>query len=111
MLLHCCNGTAACTRSNCAFAHSIDEVVLTNKPSALRVCPPVLYPAPEYGLHLTNFFGFIGHDGNLPGFSTSWLMIPLATSRSSCLRSDGHCEAPADTIVKLIIQELDLLSQ
>jgi len=25
--------------------------------------------------------------------------------------SDVHCEAPADTIVKLIIQELDLLAQ
>jgi D-alanyl-D-alanine carboxypeptidase len=27
-------------------------------------------PAPTYGLHITNFFGFIGHDENLPGFSS-----------------------------------------
>ena len=71
-------------------------------------------PAPEYGLHITNFFGFIGHDGNLPGFSSFMAYDPTRDITIVVLAnvySDVHCEAPADTIVKLIIQELDLLAQ
>jgi len=35
------------------------RVLLKHEPSALRGVPTG-FPAPEYGLHLTNFFGFIG---------------------------------------------------
>jgi len=71
-------------------------------------------PAPGYGLHITNFFGFIGHDGNLPGFSS---FMAYDSTRDITIvvlanvYSDAHCEAPADTIVKLIFRELGLLSQ
>jgi D-alanyl-D-alanine carboxypeptidase len=76
--------------------------------------PTGLPPAPEYGLHITNFFGFIDHDGNLPGFSSFMAYDPtrdITIVVLANLYSDAHCEAPADTIVKLIIQELHLLSQ
>ena len=65
-------------------------------------------------MHITNFFGFIGHDGNLPGFSSFMAYDPTRDITIVVLAnvySDVHCEAPADTIVKLIIQELDLLAQ
>ena len=71
-------------------------------------------PAPDYGLHITNFFGFIGHDGNLPGFSSFMAYDPTRDITIVVLANvypDGHCDAPADTIVKLIFQELDLLAR
>jgi D-alanyl-D-alanine carboxypeptidase len=71
-------------------------------------------PAPDYGLHITNFFGFIGHDGNVPGFSSFMAYEPIRDITIVVLANvypDGHCDAPADTIVKLIFQELDLLAR
>src|SRR5689334_10602663 len=69
-------------------------------------------PAPDYGLHITNFFGFIGHDGNLPGFSSFMAYDPTRDITIVVLANvypDADCEAPADTIVKLLFQELNLL--
>jgi D-alanyl-D-alanine carboxypeptidase len=73
------------------------------------VGPP---PAPEYGLHITNFFGLIGHDGNLPGFSSFIAHDPARDVTLVVLANvytDAHCGGPADSIVMLIIQELGLL--
>jgi D-alanyl-D-alanine carboxypeptidase len=73
------------------------------------VGPP---PAPEYGLHITNFFGLIGHDGNLPGFSSFIAHDPARDITIVVLANvytDAHCGGPTDSIVMLLIQELGLL--
>jgi D-alanyl-D-alanine carboxypeptidase len=75
------------------------------------VGPP---PSPEYGLHITNFFGLIGHDGNLPGFSSFMAYDPARDTTIVVLANlytDVQCGGPADSIVKLIIRELNLLGQ
>jgi len=52
--------------------------------------------------------------GNLPGFSSFMAYDPTRDITIVVLANvypDADCEGPADTIVKLIIQELDLLAQ
>lgn len=67
--------------------------------------------AAGYGLAMADFFGVLGHDGNLPGFSTfvgyqpekKATIIALAN-----LYSDKKCGAPTDEIVKLLGKKLGL---
>jgi D-alanyl-D-alanine carboxypeptidase len=69
-------------------------------------------PAPQYGLHITNFFGMIGHDGALPGFQSFMAYLPSRDATIVVLANvfpDAQCGSPADSIVKVIIQELGLL--
>jgi D-alanyl-D-alanine carboxypeptidase len=68
-------------------------------------------PSPEvnYGLGVADFAGFIGHDGQIPGYNSFMGYNPETGATIIVLTNlytapDGN--APATEITKLIIQEL-----
>ena len=66
---------------------------------------------PRYGLHITNFAGIIGHDGDLPGFQSFMGYVPARDATIVVLANvypDLDCRGPADEIVKLIAGRLKL---
>jgi D-alanyl-D-alanine carboxypeptidase len=69
--------------------------------------------APGYGLNIANYAGLIGHDGNLPGFSSFMGYIPGKDATIVLLANlypDNTCKGPTDEIVKLIGKKLRLFS-
>ena len=68
---------------------------------------------PLYGLHITNFFGVIGHDGALPGFSSFVGYVPAKRATLIVLTNlypAVSCEGPADEIAKILGGKLGLFT-
>jgi D-alanyl-D-alanine carboxypeptidase len=79
----------------------------------LRWIPTGPGSAPGYGLHITNFFGIIGHDGALPGFQSFVGYAPAHDATIVVLANvypDVDCGGPADEITRVIATELGLFS-
>ncbi len=67
--------------------------------------------APGYGLNIANYAGFIGHDGNLPGFSSFIGYLPGKDATIVLLANlypDNTCKRPTDDLAKLIGRKLGL---
>jgi D-alanyl-D-alanine carboxypeptidase len=68
---------------------------------------------PRYGLHVTDFFGIIGHDGALPGFQSFMGYVPDKRATLVILTNvypDLHCGGPADELAKLVGGQLGLFT-
>jgi D-alanyl-D-alanine carboxypeptidase len=80
----------------------------TQRERLTYVSPPPS-PGANYGLAIADFAGFIGHDGQLPGYNTFMGFNPETGATIIVLTNlytapDGN--APATEIAKLIIKEL-----
>jgi D-alanyl-D-alanine carboxypeptidase len=69
-------------------------------------------PAPQYGLHITNFAGILGHDGALPGYQSFMGYVPSMDATLVVLTNvfpDLTCNGPADVIARRIAALLQLI--
>jgi len=74
------------------------------------ICAPIWFGKPQcYGLGLSDFGGFLGHNGAIAGF-TSWLGYQPQTGATIIVLANLHVaadgSAPADELAKVIYQEL-----